>query len=205
MSKKFYLVKNEINASTGGFIPYKVLNYYPSIIQPVPIPIKKTSGLSIPLGTPNLPAINYGSPYFNAPQVSLTGKPIPSQFISAINPLMYTPTLGAPIIKYNLLAQHRTSGLLKIMIGSNIISINIPHMYFRKVINDIYYKAFTDIDETEPKISIVISGPGINTTIKTTLKQILKIIRYIEKTYGGLTYAYNGINYGYNNIYNRLI
>jgi hypothetical protein len=78
-------------------------------------------------------------------------------------------------------------------------------MYFRKVINDIYYRAFTGLDESEPKISVGINGPGINTTIQTTPKKILEIIKYIENTYSGLNYTFNNTNYSYPDFYSKLI
>jgi hypothetical protein len=205
MSKKFYLVKNEVNPSTGGFIPYKVFNYSPSILQPMPIPINTSTGLSLPLESPSFIGSNYGYPYYNAPQVSLTGKPIPPQFMSAYNPMTYAPTLGAPIIKYSPILQQRVPGIIKIVVGSNIIMINVPYMYFRQVINDIYYKAFNNLNETDAKIPVQISGPGIDTTIKTTSSKILEIVKYIENKYDGISYNYNGLDYRYPDFYRNLI
>ena len=211
MSKKFYLVKSEINPTTGGFIPYKVLNYFPQI---QPIPIKKSMGLSIPIDSPSF-GLNYGTNYLDQPQFNLSGKPTAPEFIPAfgatnIIPVMNYPTtnmpfIGPPIIKYSPLVNQKIPGLIKIIFGGNVISINIPYTYFRRVVNDIYYRAFDNVNDMEAKIIFRINGPGIDTNIKTTFSKMMEILRHIDTTYGNMNYNYNGISYEYSDLYSKLI
>jgi hypothetical protein len=174
MAKKFYLVKNETDPMTGGIIPYKVLNYYPSsyaqpFAQPYaqpfiqPMPITKSPGLSLSLSSNTLPNFpSFPNPY--GPQINLTGKPFKPQIIGATSTL-YSPfgnpisgmstgqfaqntqsMYGAPIIKYGPLAASNMPGTIKILFGNNIASINIPLIHFRNVINDIYSMALSNLN-----------------------------------------------------------
>jgi hypothetical protein len=208
MSKKFYLVKDEVNPATGGYYPYKVLNYYP--VQPMiqPMPIKKSSGLTIPLGTPSIgmniiPTYGmnstYGVDFYNSPQFNLSGKVDKPRFVSAAQPII----IGPPIMKYNTFGP-QVNGLIKIMFGSNVVSLNIPYVYFRKVVNDIYYRAFVGLNPTEAKITVRIIGLGVDTSIQTTLTKILEIIKYINATYSNIGYDFNGVSHSYDDMYVKL-
>lgn len=201
------------------FNPNPHKRYYPVITQPVngiampfkviPTPITKSAGLTVPVGSPAL-SVNYipnygmnlfnGIDYLNQPKFNLTNKPMKPEFIPAVMPTPFI--MGAPIIKNNIMGP-QMNGIIKIMFGSNVVTLNIPYLYFRKVVNDIYYRAF-DIDPLSPKITVRIVGLGIDTNIQTTLPKILEIIRHINTTYSGINYDYNGIKHNYDDIYVKL-
>ncbi len=227
MSKKFYVVKNETDPMTGGVIPYKV-NYFPSGFGPQfiqPMPITKSTGISIPLESPfvSSPMPNYFPGL--GPQVNLTGKPFKPQVIGmsssifspyspqVVNPFgqqlnTYGPqmntTFGAPIVKYGPLLQQKIPGLIKLVIGGNVISVSVPFNYFRNVVNDIYARAYTNINPADPKIKIQLISPSLNTTIDTSYTNMMKIIKYIENTYGNIGYNYNGMNFNYADLRQKL-
>lgn len=193
MSKKFYVVKNEVNPTTGGFISYKT-NYFPSMFQQPfiqPMPITKSPGLSIPLESPLVfsPMSNIFSGYTPQPQVNLTGKPFEPQIIgmsSSIFSPYGTQVVNAypqvvspydyrmPIIKYGSLLQGRPIPIKLIYLG-NEISIIVPYNNYRTVIADIYSKAHYNIAPTEPKIRVQIVSPSLNTVIETTYTNLEKI------------------------------
>lgn len=214
VDKKIY------NCNLYMFFPNTHKRYYPVITQPIngiampfkviPTPITKSSGLTIPVDSPSL-SVNYipnygmnmfnGIDYFNQPKFNLTNKPMKPEFIPAIQPTPFI--VGAPIIKNNIMGP-QMNGAIKIIFGSNIATLNIPYLYFRKVVNDIYYRALSDIDPLSPKITVRIIGMGIDTTIQTTLPKILEIIRHINTTYSGINYDYNGMKYDYEDMYRKL-
>lgn len=202
MSKKFFIVKDQTEPLTGGILTYKVLNYYP-MMAPVPIPVNTSSSLSIPLESDTL--LPTFSPIFPGlePEVNLTGKPFEKRFVPNYFPMVQ---YGAPIMKYSM-AQRQVPGIINISFGQNNLSINVPYGYFRDVVNDIYYRAFDNVNDSEPKIAFNITGLGINTNIKTTYSKMMSIIRYINNKYSNINYIYNGQPYGYgayDTLYNQL-
>jgi hypothetical protein len=203
MSKKFYLVKEEQDPITGGSHKHKYMGShipgipgvptfipntsygYPNI---VPMQITKSQGLTI---SPQ-PPLNFSpQPFdFNQPAFgySSKGKSPAGNFIPA-SPFM----MGAPIMKYG--AYQYGNGTITITFGNNIATLNIPYNCFRNVVNDIYNRAFVDLNPLEPKISVRISGMGIDTIIQTTLAKIHGIISYLNTTYNGIQYNCNGAHH----------
>jgi hypothetical protein len=190
MSKKFYLVKDGANSITGGYWPYKIYGYSPYI---QPMAIKKSPGLTLNLAPPQTISPTLGFPF--APQFNLTGKPSEPVFVPNLPVVM-----GAPIIKYGLLP---SNGTIRIMFGNNIISLNVPFTHFRRVVNDIYNMAFVNLDPTEPKITVRITGMGTDTTIQTTTTKMWEILNHLDSTYDNITYNHNNVNYSYGDIYSR--
>lgn len=234
MSKKYYIVKDQENELTGGFIPFKVLNYSPYQINPNMIfPTNNVAQVSLD-GKPIPPQVistqpNFTSPIFgqNTPQFfnNPLGTPIGSQGISAVvNPTLFSavksqpsmvptinplpipnkslfnvsttpttvipaPIFGPPIIKTGPFYQQQMPGLIKVMVGSDIVNINIPFNQFRNIINDIYFRSQTN--NTDLKATFIINGPGLNTSIQTSYSNMVQILNHIRKTYGDVTVTSN--------------
>ena len=199
---------------TGGLTSYKT-NYFPPMFQQPfmqsfiqPMPITKSTGLSIPLESPLVfsPTPNYFPGYNAQPQVNLTGKPFGPQVIGMSNTIVspygtqavssYSPQVvnpyssqvfnpyssqvvnpynyRMPIIKYGSLVQGNPVSI-KLIYANNVFSIIIPYAYYRIIIEDIYSKAYKNIDSTDQKIRVQIVSPSLNTTIETTHANLQKI------------------------------
>lgn len=271
MSKKYYVVKDQENELTGGVLPFKVLNYVPqNMIFPTnnvaqvsldgkPIPPQLISA------QPNIATPIYGNTYSNtivSPYGNTFGNtygntygstlvnplgntlvsqygntlvnplgntlinpsgqnfvgpsntPVPSPSInsSLYNPLVkpifndtvtnktlfnssliQPPVFGPPIIKTGPYFQQQMPGLIKVMVGNEIVNINIPFNQFRNIINDIYFRSQTN--NSDLKATFIINGPGLNTSINTSYNNMVQILNHIRKTYGDVTISGSNLRF----------
>ena len=222
MLKKFYIVKDYKDLTSGQVIPQKVLDYLPASLynpflrQPSiqTMPIKKSQGIVIPVGSPSygeLTPLSLSSasiiPAGPSATVQVSRRPL---FPSGCNTCAMYPSstgcstcgtyasasgtvlqYGPPIIKASPMIAQNVPGLIKIISGNHIFTINVPIRYMRNVVNDIYFNANEKLDPTVTKVTFRIITPTIDSSISTTYDRMVQILDAISNKYTGLMYKAN--------------
>lgn len=111
--------------------------------------------------------------------------------------------LGPPIIKTSNLISQNIPGIVKIMAGNNIYSINIPPTYIRNIANEIN-KYAAIVDSAGPLAQFRLITPNIDWSANISSKKIFDFVDSINRRYPGLTYKLGDRDIVYNDLYNHL-
>lgn len=194
----FHIVQNYEDLISQQIIPRKVLGgmmpYYMGGPMIQPMPITKSPSLEVQM-SPISPALFSPGSGVSLTRMSPSGPVITPIQTYPLNSV-YPRRLGAPIIKMSPLLRQGTPATIKIISPSgSTYNLRIPLKYIRNITDDIYYNEVTD-NNMANLMTFRIITPTIDSNVRTTPGQMLKIIRKIQSNYPTVTYLRDDGTYG---------
>jgi hypothetical protein len=195
--KKFYIVNNIKDLTSGQVIPHKVLDYIPmSTMMPImPMKVKKMQGLVVSPGlSPISPIMSPAYPYATTTVERIPLIPgLPSTTTNYSFPnqqMMY----GPPIIKLGPLMQNNTPARIQIKSDTITYTLDVPYTNVRDVWSYIWQHAHDATNNNEPRVIFSFyASPVYNYTVQSTVSKMTQIVQEIQRRFPNVGYmAPNG-------------